>query len=221
MSPSDKGAQRKDLRLERKLFRLTIIIYASLFVCAFIPLFGLFIYIPFECAGLLWCYYGFVTVCITFPIVFIVTKYHGAGLLTATASAFRWSVITFGALGLVLSAAVFTMPGYRAFTRGYWLHAKIWLSVPQVREWAKHEPGTTGPRETVPFARWPTTLKIASLGEGEVRIDPETKTVMLVDGGGFGHWGIRVGPAEAVEGHFRRSYRIDLQSGAWVWHEIQ
>jgi len=51
--------------------------------------------------------------------------------------------------------------------------------------------------------------------------------VRLTWGGGFGHWGIEVGPEDMaipeteIQEDGYGEYRIPLTAGAYVWHEIQ
>jgi hypothetical protein len=206
---------------ERKLFRLALLVSAGIFFGAFVPLLGLVIFIPFFCIGLLWCYTGFAVVCVAFPVAFLLAKHGGREAIDSAISAVRWSVIAFVALGLVLFLSVFAIPGYKPFTLGYWIHARIWLNTAQVRDWATHHEATFGPHRAVPYATWPSSLKLASLGSGRVQIDPETKCVLLVDGGGFGHWGIRIAGPDAVDSSLGGNYALKLEPGAWVWHEMQ
>ncbi|HXC99667.1 MAG TPA: hypothetical protein VN048_10025 [Verrucomicrobiae bacterium] len=203
--------------LENKLFRLTIIIYAILLIVSFGPLVGLIVSIPFFCTGLLWCYSGLLAVFITLPIAFVLAKRRGKTLIDATLSSFRWSVIVFGALGLMMWASVFVIPGYKTFTLGYWIHAKIWLDEGQVRYWAASQKGSRDMDETIPYDQWPSSMRAASMGYGSLRVDPNTKVVTLDDGGGFGHWGIVV--AQKGSPPSFGSYAILLQDGAWVWHD--
>jgi hypothetical protein len=60
--------------------------------------------------------------------------------------------------------------------------------------------------------------RIASLGSGGVRVDLATTTVSLLDGGGFGHWGIRIAAADAADISFGSSYALKAAPGAWIWH---
>jgi hypothetical protein len=214
-----ESASPEPLSREKKLFRLTIFVFLGLLVGAFIPIAGLVIFIPFFCTGLLWSYVGLLAVCIVFPISLLVARRRGQNLRSSIVSAVRWSVVVFGAVGLVLGLSVLVVPGYKQFTLGYWIHSKIWLNPAQVRTWATSEKGTADRAETVPYKFWPSSLRLASLGSGRVYVDPLTKAVTLVDGGGFGHWGIKVAaPGDACTGP---NYFIKLEDGAWVWHEIQ
>jgi hypothetical protein len=206
---------------EKKLFKITLLGLAVLFVGAFVPILGLIVFIPFFCTALLWCYSGAAFVCLAFPVVFLIHMRSAHRLRTSVASAARWSVILFGVLGVVLMLSVFVVPGYKSFTLGYWIHAKIWLSTAQVRDWAAHQKGITDSAAGVPYSLWPSSLKLASLGSGRVQVDPETRSVLLVDGGGFGHWGIRVTGPDATDSSFGSNYALKVQPGAWVWHEIQ
>lgn len=206
---------------EKKLFKITLLVLVVLFVGTFVPILGLIVFIPFFCTGLLWCYSGIALACLTFPSAFLIRMRRAHRLLDSIASAARWSVILFGALGAVLMLSVFVIPGYKSFTLGYWIHARIWLNTAQVRDWAAHQKVTTDSAAAVPYPLWPSSLKRASLGSGRVRVDPETRSVLLVDGGGFGHWGIRIVGPGAADSSFGRNYALKVEPGAWVWHEIQ
>ncbi|PIU65543.1 MAG: hypothetical protein COS85_08360 [Armatimonadetes bacterium CG07_land_8_20_14_0_80_59_28] len=114
------------------------------------------------------------------------------------------------------------IPGYITFTAGYWMHANIWLDVDEVREWAK-KPAIPyekdwGCKRQVPREYWPATLRRLCRGYGTVIFDPTVRAVKLADGGGFGHWGVYIGPWDDFNPD--RAYRLRLRKDAWVWHEI-
>src|SRR4051812_47201334 len=99
---STESAQIESPSLERKLFRLTLLVFAGLFVGAFIPIFGLIISIPFSCIALLWCYTAVVVATLVFPIAFLLANRRKCKPTHSIASAARWSVIACGVLGVAL-----------------------------------------------------------------------------------------------------------------------
>ncbi len=214
-------AQKKTVtQQERRLFRLVLKALVILLVSCFVPILGLVVFIPLFCVGLLWCYAGLTAGCITFLVWFFLARHKGFKSIPAGISAARWSVIVFGAIGLVLLPSVLVIPGYKTFTLGHWIHAKAWLNVVQVRKWAAEQETPAGPRHGIPYKEWPMSLKVANWGSGSLLVDPNTKAVTVVDGGGFGHWGIYIAPIGTTEPRLG-GYNIQLEDGAWVSTELQ
>lgn len=205
--------------LERKLFRLAVIVAACAVVGAFIPFLGLVVSLPFFMVALLWLYGGIALFCVTFPLAFFLALHKGNTTSKASLSAARWFFVLIIALGLLMWPTCFFVPGYKPFTLGYWVHCKIWLNPSEVRDWASVQPAPSEPISHVPYRQWPMSLKFASLGSGRVTVD-SNKKVTLVDGGGFGHWGIEIGKLDGSQPE-TGDYSIQLSHGAWVWHEVQ
>ncbi|MHC4715442.1 MAG: hypothetical protein ACYS5V_00585 [Planctomycetota bacterium] len=148
----------------------------------------------------------------------------------------KWIVL--GALvGIVLAAGIGTPvylvfsgpPGYVRKTKEFRAEMAQQANVAAIRTWAQSY--TVSPLDTsygpgsvdVGQARWPTC--IGELDPQFVWYDPQDKVVVLVYGGGFGHWGLTVGPRGATPGQFPdiplQDHVLPLADGAWVWHEIQ
>jgi hypothetical protein len=170
--------------------------------------------------GLLWCYAGFMGGCITFFVSFLLARHKGLMPVAAVISAGRRSVIVFGAIGVILLPSFLIVPGYKPFTLGNWIHAKTWLNVDEVRKWAVGQDTSAYPSHGIPHKQWPASLKVATWGSGRLLVDPSTKIVTVVDGGGFGHWGIEIAPVGTSKPHLY-GYVIQLEDGAWVCTEIQ
>lgn len=134
-------------------------------------------------------------------------------------------MIVFGAYGLLLALSVFVVPGYVTVTTGRWIHCMLWLDVDQVREWASSyvaDLGTSieGSELLVPHDQWPAPLKRAVVGPGRLCVNPKSASVTVVQGSGFGHWGIEIVPAGG-KGMQESVFRMRIRSGAWVWYELQ
>ena len=201
------------------MFRCTLTAYAYLALAALVPIVGLLVLLPLSFTRLLWFYIGIAAVSIIFPSVFI-TRHRRGRSLAALLSAGRWSVIVVGLTGLLLWTSVLIGPGYKIFLAGYWLHVKIWLNPVQVRQWAAARQIAADRTSDIPYSYWPESLKKASLGQRRLTVDSKGQRIMLVEGGGFGHWGIEIAaPKSNVPD--TKGYVLKVTDGVWVWHEVQ
>ncbi|MDP6543272.1 MAG: hypothetical protein QGH60_04725 [Phycisphaerae bacterium] len=126
-------------------------------------------------------------------------------------------VIIFGTIGLVLWTIATIPPPARTFTAGYWVHAKIWSDVEEIRTWAAGRTPSVDRFEPIAVEQWPASLRRMQVSGGTVTCDPKNFTVIFYEGGGYGHWGLTVGPPGTSPPTGRHA--IELQDGAWVWHE--
>ena len=209
----------KPKSLERRLFKVALIIVGIIFVLLLVPVIGWIV----SWMGVLWFYAGSVAVCITLPIAFIVAWRKDAKTKSAIFSAARWSFIVGGAIGFVMLAMI-PIFGIRMLLFGELVHAKIWLNVPEVRQWAAlpHQPQGTSRGIEVPFNEWPATMRRTYHGGGRLHIDLETNTVTHSDGGGFvGGWGITIAPPGTPKPPASAGISISLEDGVWVQRYIQ
>lgn len=211
--------QQTRLSLERRLFRFTLTAYGYLTLAALVPIVGLLVLLPFSFTRLLWFYISIAAVSIIFPSVFI-TRHQRGQNLAALLSAVRWSVIVVGLTGLLLWPSVLIAPGYKIFLAGYWLHVKIWLDPVQVRQWAAARQIAADRTSDIPYHHWPASLKKASLGQRRLTVDSKGQRIVLVEGGGFGHWGIKIAAPESNIPE-AKGYVLNVAQGVWVWHELQ
>ena len=207
-------SDREPMPLEWRLFWILLIVLL-------LPFTPIIFAVPRLLFGLLWDYAAAVVVGIAFPVVFILTMRKGKSITVSVCTAVKSSVISLGKLLVLLFIfSLFYGPGYKPFTLGYWIHTKIWLNPVQVRQWAANQLGSTNVCETIPHEQWPTSLKNTGSDEGSLYIDSKTKTLTLVEGGVFGHWGITI-VQEKQTNDSSREYVLKLEKGAWVWHELQ
>jgi len=127
------------------------------------------------------------------------------------------AVIIFGGIGLVLWTVATTPPSARTFSSGYWIHAKIWVDIDEIRTWARNQPPSVNRFEPIPRNQWPASLRRVAISGGTVTCDPKTLTVIFYEGGQYGHWGLTTAPAGTSPPDDRHA--IQLQDGAWVWCE--
>jgi len=135
----------------------------------------------------------------------------------------KYGVICFGLMGICFGVLAFTVPGYVTMSAGFWIHMKVWTDVEAIRSWGVSCELDGGESETLSKGsvfidrdRWPRSIRW--LGPNMVVLGLKDRSVNLVYGGGFGHWGLTVGPKRT--GPFGE-FTILLEDGAWVWHEIQ
>lgn len=131
----------------------------------------------------------------------------------------KYGIIVFGIMGLVFWLWGMVPPTAKMFTFGYWIHAKVWVDVEEVRRWIKENEKSIEPNTNVPLAQWPSSLKMIPLYSGRLHYDKQNSTITLDEGGGFGHWGLTVAPKGATIPY--GWFVLSLEDGAWVWHEYQ
>jgi hypothetical protein len=135
----------------------------------------------------------------------------------------KYGVIFFGLMGICFGVLAFTVPGYVTMSAGFWIHTKVWTDVEAIRSWGMSCELDGGESETLSKGsvfidrdKWPRSIRW--LGPNMVVLELKDRSVNLVYGGGFGHWGLTVGPKRT--GPFG-DFTIPLEDGAWVWCEIQ
>ncbi|MDP6635467.1 MAG: hypothetical protein QGG42_11245 [Phycisphaerae bacterium] len=125
--------------------------------------------------------------------------------------------IIFGTIGLVLWIVAAIPPNSRAFCAGYWIHARVWVDVDEIRTWAAERSPSTDKYEPIDAEQWPESLRRVSVSGGVVTCDPKTLTVIFYEGGQYGHWGLTVAPPGSTPSD--SVYTVRLEDGAWVWCE--
>jgi len=198
-----------------------VLIYAGLFAAGLVHSGGMILLIVAHCMFYLVVYVGSVVAVVMWLAamgcrVFVFKKRKGwiwAGL--------KYAIVCFGVVGLGFGAFGLRVPGYVAMTQGFRIHTKVWADVEAIRDWAgSYEPGPGdsptlhGGGLDIARSNWPGCVRL--LGPNYVGLRYEDRSVDLVYGSGFGHWGLYVGPkgAKACGG-----YTAAVEDGAWVWHE--
>ncbi len=119
-------------------------------------------------------------------------------------------------------------PGYKPFTHGFRDRIRSRADIPAIRAWLRtlSKEDYTGENFIAPQSKFPESFKV--LKPRYVNLDMDKNgnpKVRLTWGGGFGHWGIEIGmeDMEIPPSDFSdyREYRLPLEPGAYVWHELQ
>ena len=119
-------------------------------------------------------------------------------------------------------------PGYKAFTYGFRDRIRIMADVEDIRDWLRtlSKEDCEGNVIRIPSEKWPKSLKI--FHPHHVNLDPDENgnpKIRLTWGSGFGHWGFEIGmeDMEIPPSDFSQfgEYRLPLEPGAYVWHELQ
>jgi len=132
------------------------------------------------------------------------------------------------------------VPGYKPFTYHFREQMRTEADIPAIRNWLRtlSKEDCTGatvclPSTSNPLERswpnsfeWPKSLKVFEPGYVKLDLDENSQPrVRLTWGGPFGHWGIEIGmedmkipPSDFSEWG---EYRLPLEPGAYVWHELQ
>lgn len=130
-------------------------------------------------------------------------------------SAMKSGVGVFGTIGIVLWVAAMIPPSARTLAAGYWIHAKTWSDVDEIRSWAARRDPSADRFEPIGADRWPASLRRMQVSGGTVTCDPKSLTVRFSEGGDFLHWGLTVAPPGTPRPVDRHA--IMLEDGAWVW----
>jgi len=122
-------------------------------------------------------------------------------------------------MGLMIWPWGLVPPSAKTFTKGYWLHAKVWVNVEDLRNWAQKRGALSDPNEEVPWQEWPVCLRRMPMSHGTLLYKQQESTITLFEGSGFGHWGLTVAPeGTPIPDDW---CVLKLEDGAWVWHEYQ
>ena len=119
-------------------------------------------------------------------------------------------------------------PGYKPFTYGFRDRIRIMADVKDIRDWLRTLSKEDCKRNVIriPSEKWPKSLKIFYPHHVNLGLDENgNPKVRLTWGGGFGHWGFEIGmeDMEIPPSDFSQfgEYRLSLEPGAYVWHELQ
>ena len=111
------------------------------------------------------------------------------------------------------------------FTNKFLQEMKEKADIPAIRSWLNSSPNKYNSGVWVDGSEWPKCIKELSPNDIQVFYDNNNRQIQLTWGGGFGHWGLIVGPEnmEIPESDFEPhgEYRAFLEPGAYVFHEIQ
>ena len=122
---------------------------------------------------------------------------------------------------VIVSVGVLTMlspfavgGGHVTQTAGMWFRMKAFADVGAIREWGEKVEMKKNDRGVeVYVGELPECVK--KLRPGHVTVDSKTRAVNVDWGGGFGHWGLWVGPKG---GDYRPGgFALKLEDGAYVW----
>ena len=139
-------------------------------------------------------------------------------------TALRYGVLAFGGTGLLFIPLGLASPGYIRKTEQFRRQMQQKADIASIRAWADAYQPTPDDNRTiggkdvfVSREKWPECIR--RLDPEMVLYTPDKRCVHIIFGGGFGHWGLSVGPKGVPA--LGREYKLPLEDGAWVWHEIQ
>jgi hypothetical protein len=197
---------------------LTLVAGGSMFIPGIV---GWIIGIPAFCCFDFYVYLGIPIIVLAFLATAIAGLRSAAKRKGWFVRSVKAAILAHGAV-LTLAVAIGILGGGLAATHeiGFWLKMNYIADVGAIRQWEQNyqvAPDDKPYRETgvfIPYSKWPPCVR--KLDPGMVVYLPRTKTVDLVYGGGFGHWGLTVAPKASSH-----TSGISLSSGAWVWMEWQ
>jgi hypothetical protein len=117
-------------------------------------------------------------------------------------------------------------PGYISFTHGFKTRMQNEADINAIRMWLKTVEVKDEASCKIDEYEWPDCIKKLSPQYTFIeKSDNDEIQVRITWGWPVSHWGLIVGPAtmNIPESDFRRygEYRIKLEQGAYVWHEIK
>jgi hypothetical protein len=171
----------------------------------------------------LWVYVGLLVACVTFVVAWVLTKERLASTKQRLPFAFLSGMIAFAIVGIGLMAS---LPCFRydAHLIGFRLHAQIWLDAEAARHWAQNvEFVETEHRSERRSSRVPWTLWVVGLPAGDVDVDPQTREVIVEQGGPLsGHWGVCVTAKgrgwDSAPDYLQEARCHEIEDGVWVYH---
>ena len=149
--------------------------------------------------------------------------------------------IASGAISIFISIETYLwQPGYKGFTYGFRGRIRSEADIEDIRDWFRtlSIEDCTGKiidlfsnsdsfKDNWPDSiEWPNSLKVFNARYVDLDLDENGKPkIKLTWGSAFGHWGFEVGmeDMEIPPSDFSRygEYRLPLEPGAYVWHELQ
>ena len=120
-------------------FTIIICCIYLLFIIAFLSgtiLTGL-IFIGIWSASFLVIYIGMPLACLAWVIGMVYRIFIRKNRRLMIWTGIKYGIIVFGIMGLVFWLWGLVPPCDKTFTRGYWIHAKVWVDVEEVRRWIK------------------------------------------------------------------------------------
>lgn len=127
-------------------------------------------------------------------------------------------------LGFILFSA--SEPGYIAFTNEFAQQMEENADIAAIRAWVNGLPNRDDDVYFLDKSEWPECVKgLLPMHVGVSAYDNDGNMVRLTWGGGFGHWGLVVGPEimETPKSDVSQygEYRVPLEPGAYLFHEVQ
>ncbi len=136
-------------------------------------------------------------------------------------------LITIYFLALFIPIKLYS-PGYKPFTYGFRERMRSMADIEAIRDWLKRRGKEEYTGDNVRFISygWPKSVKVLNPSYVNPDLDENgNPKVRLTWGGGFGHWGFEIGmeDMEIPPSDFSQfgEYRLPLEPGAYVWHELQ
>jgi hypothetical protein len=112
-------------------------------------------------------------------------------------------------------------PQYIPFAEGFHDRMKVEANIGKLRAWMGDLGGLD--QSEVPRSEWPAA--VVQISPRHVLMTSQeqgTPSLRLVWGGGFGHWGVVVGPEDMPNPQpSEHLFVLPLEPGSYVWHEIQ
>jgi len=136
-------------------------------------------------------------------------------------------VITVPSLSFLIPIELYS-PGYKPFTYGFRERMRGKTDIEDIRDWLKtlSKEDCIGNTGRLPYSKLSKSLKVLNPKYVFFSTDENgNPKVRLAWGSGFGHWGVEIGmeDMEIPSSDFSDygEYRLPLEPGAYVWHELQ
>ena len=149
-------------------------------------------------------------------------------------------IILFAAPFFIPEDSKIRWPGYKPFTYGFRDRIRSKADIEDIRDWLKTLSKEDCNGKTIdihsyssPFKskwpdsiEWPKSLKVFNPGYVNLDLDENSHPkIRLTWGAALGHWGVEIGMEDMKipPSDFSRwgEYRLPLEPGVYVWHEIQ
>lgn len=135
----------------------------------------------------------------------------------------RFLIISFTVVALLSSFLVYR-GSFRPFIHGFRLRMKVKADIPSIRKWLSTiEVNKNNPRINIAWKDQPKSIRKLKSPYCYVKLESNNdRKVEFLWGTGFGHWGFVVNAQDSlIPESDKNKYILPIESGVYVWSEIQ
>lgn len=232
-------AKNKERKISRNWNKWDLICFVLLIILTiFVPLGG----IHYLC-GRLNFHIGLV-ICVLYPAIGVFMIYCFAGIVRLFSDWRKHNrkrkliivaeivipivIIALFVAPFFIPIALDLWPGYKPFTYGCRDRVRSKADIEAIRAWLRtlSKENYTGDTVRLLSDEWPKSLKVLNPRRVILSTDEKDNTkIRLTMGGRFAYWGVEIGMEDMEippsDFGYRGEYRLPLESGVYVWYDLQ